>query len=507
MRGRGVAGALVASPTMVGAVTVLISIVAVFLAYNANTGLPFVPTYRLSADVPNANSLVAGNDVRVGGVRVGTVEAIEPQQGEDGTASARLDLKLDSDLEPLPVDSSLVIRSRSALGLKYLEIEQGEASEGYEAGAVIPTSAYGFGRLDSPGCEEEGPADPAAENPCLSQPVEIDDVFNTFDEPTRLAIRENFVEFGNALAGRGPELNLAIGRLPRVLEFLEPVTRNLASPRTGLSRFVAGAAAAAAEVAPVAALQGELFVSLDATFTALAGVSPQVAETIRESVPTLEVGSRTLPAIRPFLDHSADLFARLNPGVESIRANSPVIASSLESGAPVLRASPALNRELAPTAESLAAFSADAGVREGLARLRQSVDLLGPTARFITPAQTVCNYGSLLFRNLASTVSQGGATGGTFQRFTVFDPPLGPNDEGGVAAAPANGGGDPTNFLHYNPYPNTAAPGQTRECEAGNEPFLAGRQVIGNVPGNQGVVTDDQPGISDDAADEAAGGG
>ncbi len=39
---------------MVGAVTVLIAIVAVFLAYNANSGLPFVPVYRVSVDIPNA---------------------------------------------------------------------------------------------------------------------------------------------------------------------------------------------------------------------------------------------------------------------------------------------------------------------------------------------------------------------------------------------------------------------------------------------------------------------
>ena len=43
-RGRATAS-LVASPVLVGAVTVLISIIAVLIAYNANPGLPFVPTY------------------------------------------------------------------------------------------------------------------------------------------------------------------------------------------------------------------------------------------------------------------------------------------------------------------------------------------------------------------------------------------------------------------------------------------------------------------------------
>ena len=121
---------------MVGAVTVMIVIVAVFLAYNANTGLPFVPTYRISAEVPNANSLVPGNEVRIGGVRVGLIEAIEPEQAhDDGTVSAVLDLKLDADLEPLPEDSTMIVRARSALGLKYLEIAKGSSSEGYRAGS------------------------------------------------------------------------------------------------------------------------------------------------------------------------------------------------------------------------------------------------------------------------------------------------------------------------------------------------------------------------------------
>ena len=43
MRGRR--GALTASPLLVGAVTVLIALVAVFISYSANNGLPFVPTY------------------------------------------------------------------------------------------------------------------------------------------------------------------------------------------------------------------------------------------------------------------------------------------------------------------------------------------------------------------------------------------------------------------------------------------------------------------------------
>ena len=473
---RGGMATVTASPTMVGAITVMVVILAVFLAYNANSGLPFVPSYRVAVDVPNADLMVPGNDVRVGGVRVGTVEKIQPQQDEDGNLSARLDLKLTPDLDPLPVDSTFIVRARSALGLKYLEINKGTSSEGYAAGSVIPIES------------------------ARPQPVEIDEFLSTFDEPTQVAIRENLFEFGNAVAGRGPQLNEALGRLPAVLEFLEPVARNLADPGSGLERFIRAIAAVSAEVAPVAETQAELFVSLDTTFSALAEVArPYIQETISESPPTLDAGLRAFPVVRPFLADSAELFRLLEPGVETLAETAPPLTRTLIKGTPVLEDSPTFNRELAPTAEALLRFNDDTGVRDGLRRLDQTVEIFGPSIRFIAPAQTVCNYATLLVRNLASATAQGSA-GGRWQRLTVFEPPFGPNNEGSYASAPASGGatgvGAQDNFLHYNPYPNTAAPGQTFECEAGNEPYKVGQQVIGNVPGNQGTATDGQPGGS-----------
>ena len=112
MRRRGAIAGITASPTMVGALTVMVVILAVFLAYNANNGLPFVPSYRISVEVPDADLLVPSNEVRIGGVRVGVVETIEPQQDEDGNVSARLDLKLDKDVDPLPKNSTFVVRAR-----------------------------------------------------------------------------------------------------------------------------------------------------------------------------------------------------------------------------------------------------------------------------------------------------------------------------------------------------------------------------------------------------------
>ena len=90
MRNRSGIQGVASSPVMVGAVTVLVVIVAVFLAYNANNGLPFVSTYNLKARVPNADALVKGNEVRIGGVRVGVVKSVVPVQLGDGGVAAEL---------------------------------------------------------------------------------------------------------------------------------------------------------------------------------------------------------------------------------------------------------------------------------------------------------------------------------------------------------------------------------------------------------------------------------
>ncbi|MGZ4297324.1 MAG: hypothetical protein ACXVE4_08940, partial [Solirubrobacteraceae bacterium] len=82
------------NPVLVGAVTVLVIMVAVFLAYNANTGLPFVPTDELRVDVASGSDLVPGNEVREGGFLVGVVQDLSPIQLPSGQVAGQLTLKL-----------------------------------------------------------------------------------------------------------------------------------------------------------------------------------------------------------------------------------------------------------------------------------------------------------------------------------------------------------------------------------------------------------------------------
>jgi ABC-type transporter Mla subunit MlaD len=468
MRNRSGIQGVASSPVIVGAVTVLIVIVAVFLAYNANNGLPFVSTYNLTARVPDANALVKGNEVRVGGARVGVVRSVVPVQLGGGRVAAELSLRLDKSVEPLPANSTMIIRPKSPLGLKYLQIVPGDSSEGFAANDTIPLAA------------------------ARPEPVDIDQFFDMFDEPTRKAIQRGLAGFGNAFAGRGPQINNAFAALRPLLEDSEPTLATLVAPSTGFGEFWRALEALSATVAPVAAEQASMFVALDRTFAAFARVSrPFIQETISKGPETLDTVTADLPALRPFLRDSARFFTALKPGARALAETSPTIAAALRAGVPALNASPTLNAQLPPTADALLAFQESPGVFNGLDLLIDTNDLLDPAIRFIGPAQTTCNYLTLAFRNLASASSEGNGLGSWFNAI-AFEPPEGPNSEGGQASAPANGGPDRLNHLHSNPYPNTAAPGQPRECEAGNERYEAGLTRIGNTPRSDGIETSGQ---------------
>jgi ABC-type transporter Mla subunit MlaD len=461
---RGVGG-LSGSPVLVGAVTVLVTIIGVFLAYNANAGLPFLPTYDLTVKVPNAASLVNGSEVRIGGSRVGAISDIEAVPTRAGGAQAELSLRLTPDVEPLPVDTTFVVRPRSSIALKYLAVTPGDSEEGFKAGAAVPVTR------------------------ARPEPVELDEVLNMFDARTRAGARASLEGFGDGFAGRGRSLNLAIEELVPLLRRLEPVARNLSDPGTGLGRLFRELGDAAAEAAPVAEEQAQLFMGLDTTFTALAAVArPFIQETISRSPPTFDVAIQQFPLQRPFLRNSAALFRELRPGVAALPTAAPALADAFEAGARTLPGVPGTGNRLASLFERLEEFSDSPEARAGIRRLTDTVSTLRPTVSFLTPVQTVCNYATLLFRNASSLFSEGSTTG-TWERFTQVAPRVGPNDEGGPAQLPANGP-EAINHLHANLYPNTASPGQLRECEAGKEPYRVGTTIIGNVPGNQGATTE-----------------
>jgi virulence factor Mce-like protein len=382
MRNKG-AASIVSSPVLVGAVTTLIVIVSVFLAYNANKGLPFVPTYDLSATLPTGSNLVEGNEVRVGGFRVGVVDRIGTTTkivSGAQKAVAVIHMKLDKTVDPLPVDTHVVVRQRSALGLKYVQLAPGHSARDFNPGDTIPLSQ-------------------------ATLPVEFDDLLNTFDARTRQYSRGAVSGYGDAFAGRGQSINAALEGLNPFFRFLTPVMRNLADPRTRLNQFFKQIGAVGAELAPVARVQAVLFRNMAETLNALVRCPDCLRATIEKSPPTEDVSIRSFRVQQPFLADFADLSRRLTPAAAELPRALPRLTRAITLGAPVVRSSVALNTETTKVFEALDDLAADPSTLLALRDARDTLGVLHPLLGYVAPYQTVCNNAVYYFTGLQGDVA------------------------------------------------------------------------------------------------------
>jgi virulence factor Mce-like protein len=461
-------GSLAASPLLIGAITTLIVVVAVFLSYNANNGLPFVPTYNVKVELPEAAGLQPSNQVRIAGTRVGLVSSMKPHQNpRTGRVTAIAELHLEKKIEPLPANTKAIVQSVSTVGLKYLELVKGSSSQTLKAGHTIPISQ-------------------------TREPVNIEELFNMFNKPTRTAIKINSNNFGDGLAGRGLGLNNTIAELRPLVIHAIPALHNLALPATGLHELWIALDRVAGQTAPVAQANAELFSNLDTFFKAWASVSPSIEAANKGGPASLEQAIYSLPHEAPFYENAAEFMHLLRPSAESLRTVAPQLGHAVSVGAKNLAAATALNTKLAESSQALDEFAHNPVITLAFEDFTETLEIGNPLLAGIAPEQVNCNYWTLAFRNIASLESESVGVG-TLARASTLLSPIGPNNEGFPSAVPANGPDIekesvtsskilPNNHLHYNPYPNTTAPGQPDVCEAGNETYVPGQLTVGNLP-------------------------
>jgi virulence factor Mce-like protein len=487
---------LVASPVLVGAVTVLVLIVAVFVAYNANQGLPFVPTYRLSAELENGSRLIPGNDVRAGGFRVGQVREISParRRVENEVRSiAVIEMDLDTRVEPLPVDSTLSVRARSALGLQYVELVPGRSEDTYRAGDTIPLRSTG------------------------GETGDLENLLETFEPETRTDARRTLAGFGDGLAGRGASLNVAIEELNPFLTRLTPVMRALSDPDTELRGLFPALGAAVAQAAPVAETQARWFTAMADTFAAVSSDPQALRETIEESPPTLAAATASLRVQTPFLARFADVSRRLQPAAAELQRSLPAINSALSSGIPAFRSTPELARDVEALLVALEDLGENPNTLLALQDLTKAARAGRSALEYVAPYQTVCNYLNYFFTPLGTHQSEVVA-GGTNERILakLLGPPTGssqPNQLGTTESTrpvdvPA--GADPRDPPPGNPQALHAQPngpavdGRGRaDCQDGQTGYLNRLVTDGRYPpsgdpalggGSHVVVDPDTPG-------------
>lgn len=473
------ASSIYASPVLIGAITLLVTLVAVFLAYNANQGLPFVPALDVKVLAENAAAVGKGSEVREGGIRVGFVREVRTRALEDGTAAAEIHVRLEAEDDEIPTDTRFTIRPRSPLGLKYLEMARGDSASYARDGHAFPVKQ-------------------------TIQPVDFDDVARIYDAPTRRAIQRNFEGFGTALAGRGTYLNLSIEELPRLFEHLEPVAATLADSETKIGRFFSELGDAARVVAPLAEQQADFFTQAADTFEALSREPESLKATIERTHPALQAGIESFPVQRPFLSDSASLAREMQPVASELRPALPELNSALERGIPVTRRSVDFYGRLEPTLVSLRDLMEDPATGIALRGLTANVTSLNPQIKYLGPYQTVCNYWNYFFTFLGEHVSQVGPYGYSQRAAIKSTGQQTSNPSSMGAAEPANGEGyqaaskrrGDVVHLHATPY-NAAIDEQgNADCENGQRGypkrlarFSGARFNIvtdPHIPGNQG---------------------
>jgi ABC-type transporter Mla subunit MlaD len=298
-------------------------------------------------------------------------------------------LGLDKKVEPLARDSKLRVRPRSALGLKYIEIQPGTSKATYESGDTIPVKQ-------------------------ASEPLEFEDLFSTFDAKTRPHMQNATAGFGDAFAGRGQSINRAIEALNPLFRALTPVMTNLSDPDTELDQFFLQLGRASAQAAPVARTQALLFTDMADTFAAISANPRALQDTIEKAAPTMDVSIGSFRVQQPFYANFTDLSHRLRPAAAELPRSLPAINRAFKVGTPVLPRTVELNENLEDALGEANDLFENPSTLLALRDIDTALTVSRPAIQFIAPYQTVCNYFMYFVHPLgeAQSVVQSGPTGG-----------------------------------------------------------------------------------------------
>ena len=389
------AQSIIANPVLVGAVTLLVVIVAVFLAYNANNGLPFVPTHAAQGRrSPTARTCCPATR----SARAATASASSTTCGRCGCRTATVGAEVDAE--------DRQGRRRRSRSTRRVDLGRARCSASSTSSSRAARASETFADGDTL------PASPGA-------------------LPGRA--RRVLQHLRRAHARRGSQRNLhglrrRVRRARRVAEprrsrrrrascaHLEPVMRVAGATATrssGASSSELGDAARdrragrrplrarASPPAPTRSRRGR------ATPTALQ--RDDRASRRRR----MDAGIRSFRVQRPFLRD----FARLLGRARARRARAAAHAAADHAGArrPASRCcarSPEVNDELRETLDSLRRPDGATRHRHRAARPRPTRrTILNPLVRFVGPYITVCNYFNYALTHVGEHLTEPDPTG------------------------------------------------------------------------------------------------
>ncbi|GAA5129771.1 MlaD family protein [Haloechinothrix salitolerans] len=295
----------------------------------------------------DASPLNRGSMVRAAGVRVGTVRDISLERDK-----ARVTMNVNPAVLPLHRDAKLTIRPVNLLGERYVEIDTGSPSEPYAREAVVPVE-----HTDSS--------------------VDLQDVLNTFDNPTSTALAAMVTSLGQGMKDSGAETAAAIKALAPAMRRSAELGRMLRKHNTILSQIIDRTQPVARALETndgktldqlVASTERTLSTlaanqhALDAALAELPATVTEARRTLRELAQLSEAATPTLKSIRPVTDDLAGITTDLRRFADTAE---PALASL----PPVLERADELLKQAAPA----------------VARLRKAGPDLRATAKNLRP--------------------------------------------------------------------------------------------------------------------------
>src|SRR5215208_5420880 len=279
------------------AAVVLLAVVAVaILLFRGGGG------YRVTAEFVNAGQLVKGNEVKAGGVAVGSVKDIDVTQ--DGTAKVTLSIS-DDDYKPLRRGTRVMIKQASLSGIanRYVDLQLGPANgDEIDDGGVIGTDQ-------------------------TATAVELDQIFDLFDERTRTGLQDFFKGSAAMLHGRGEALRRGVHYLNPALSTGSRLFQELTRDDALLERFLVDSGSLVNALAERREDLTGVVGNLNATFGALGRQQDALGESVERLPSFMRRANTTFVNLRsalndvdPFVDAAKPAVKRLGPFLDEARA-------------------------------------------------------------------------------------------------------------------------------------------------------------------------------------------
>jgi phospholipid/cholesterol/gamma-HCH transport system substrate-binding protein len=266
-----------------------------WLAFGGPT--PLAPKgYRFHTSFGEATQLAKEADVRISGVSVGKVKSIETRS--DGRSDAVI--QLEPRYAPIPRDTRAILRQKTLLGETYVELTPGDRSSGM--------------------IQEDGTL-PAAQ---VSPTVELDEIFRALDPPTRAAFQSWMQNQAQSLAGRGQDINDALGNLAPFAEDANRLLEILNSQAGATRQLVRNTGVVFDALSERRGQLSSLISNSSRVFTTTGRRDAELSE-IFHILPTFENESKlTVRRLAAYAVHTNPLITQLRPAAREL---SPTLVS------------------------------------------------------------------------------------------------------------------------------------------------------------------------------------